>query len=148
MRKRIGNSDRDRTGAATVEFALLLPLLLLFLSVAVDFARVYQSLQIVAACARNGALYAADVCIAQASPYETVAEAALADAGPLRDELQVETRDAFDALGNPCIEVTVRYAFRPQIRVPWLPQSLALERTVRMRLPRSAQELLEPDPEP
>lgn len=134
------NHRATQRGAATVELALALPVLALFFAIAVDFGRVYQHLQEVSDSARRGALYAADVYVLQASPYETVAEAALAETRVIRDMAQVELTEVKDARGNLCYRVTVTSQFQPTFPVPGTQGALVLSRSVQMR----AREVVEP----
>ncbi len=57
-----------RSAASSVELALLLPIFILFLLFAVDFARLYYHYTIVTNCARNGALYGSDPVAARNRP--------------------------------------------------------------------------------
>lgn len=124
---------KARGGAATVELALVLPVLALFFAIAVDFGRVYHHLQEVSDSARRGALYAADVYVSQSSPYESVAEAALAETRVIRDTAQVEWTRVNDARGNLCHRVTVTSQFQPTLPIPGTHGALTLSRTVQMR---------------
>ena len=121
-------------GAATVELALVLPVLALFFAIAVDFSRAYQHLEEISDSARRGALYLADVYVQQASPYETLEEAALAETQVIRESATVESRTTTDTRGNPCIEVTVTSPFNTIIPVPGMQQSFPLSRSVQMRM--------------
>ena len=69
-----------RPGAAAVELAVLLPFLLFVCVIATDWARLLYYTITVEACARNGALYAADPVAAATSPYSSVTVAAMAEA--------------------------------------------------------------------
>jgi Flp pilus assembly protein TadG len=77
---RIHGCRNPRGGAAAAELALLLPVLLMILLGAADFARVFGCSVIVANCARNGALYGSSS--AEASMDTAgIQAAALQDAG-------------------------------------------------------------------
>jgi Flp pilus assembly protein TadG len=123
-----------RRGAATVELALLAPVLAFLFVVAVDYARVFYYSVTVASCARNGALYASDPVTAAESPYASVEEAALADAGNLSPTPTVTSATGTDATGATFVEVTVTYRFQTVVKYPGVPQATDLTRTVRMRL--------------
>jgi Flp pilus assembly protein TadG len=93
-----------------VEFAILLPFLVLLLTIVLDFCRVFYHYTIVTNCARNAALYASDQTAAKESPY-TVADratsirnAALADAGdiPLAEQPKI-------VVTSTAVSVTVSY---------------------------------------
>jgi Flp pilus assembly protein TadG len=123
-----------RRGAAAVEFAAVLPLLLLLFAVGIDFARVYYFAQIVSNGARVGALYASNPDVADRSPYETAQEAAQAALGDLHPEPSVKVGDGLDKLGHRYAEVTVQYKYRPVTRFAGLPSSQTLTSTARARL--------------
>ena len=75
----------SRRGAAVVEFALVLPLLLIIFVAAVDFARVFYNAQVLTDCARTAALFAANPDLADRTSYESVVELAqscVADLAP------------------------------------------------------------------
>jgi Flp pilus assembly pilin Flp len=55
---RIRRLRRDERGAAVVEFALVLPILMLVLFAIVDFARAYYTINTLAAAVREGARFA------------------------------------------------------------------------------------------
>src|SRR5687767_1445455 len=99
-------SAGQRRGAAAVEFALVLPLLLVLTVAAVDFARVYHYSQIVTDCARTGAMFASNPDVADPSPYETAEEAALAGAASLKPAPTVEIAQGTDSTGNLYAEVS------------------------------------------
>jgi len=121
-------------GSASVELALVLPLLALFFLIAVDFARLYYHYNIVTNCARNGALYGSDPTAAPESHYATLQDAALADASDLNPQPTVTSGNGTDSAGNPYVEVTVVYPFQTISNYPGLPNPINLSRTVRMRV--------------
>ena len=73
-----------RRGAAAAELAVVLPLLVFLLVMAVDFSRVYYYSLTLSNCARSGALYASDQFSPLAARYSSVQQAAQADAANLR----------------------------------------------------------------
>ena len=122
-----------RTGAAVVEFALVLPLLLLLFVAAVDFARVYYNTQVIADCARAAALYAANPDLADRTTYESTAEMALAGAADLDPSPTVAVTNGTDELGNQYVEVAVSQPFK--LICPCVfPAQFNLTRTARARL--------------
>lgn len=125
-----------RRGAATVEMALLTPLLVFLGVIAVDFARIFYYSQTVANCARNGALWASDDYVRAESSYPTLQEAALADASNLNDPANLPTVAPLvtgtDSLGQDFVEVTVSYKFETVSRYVGVPNSVLLARTIRM----------------
>ncbi len=101
---RSSNRGGCRRGAAAAELALLAPLLLFVLIVAIDFCRLFFAYTIITNAARNGALYA--IAPTQ-SPYNNVTAAALADASDLNPAPTVLP----PTYGNATVSVTVQYQF-------------------------------------
>ncbi len=123
-----------RRGAASVEMAVLLPLLAFLVAVGCDYARILYFSQTITNAARNGALYHSDPYAQAESPYKTVAEAALADAPNLNDpnnKPTVATGIGTDAAGQPYVEVSVSYTFRTLTGMPGIRKTVNLVRTVR-----------------
>jgi len=127
-----------RRGSASVELALLLPLLGLLFLITVDFARLYYHYSIVTNCARNGALYSSDPTTATESPYPNLTAAALADAPDLSPQPTVSSTNGTDSSGNLYVEVTVVYPFTTISSYPGLSNPINLTRTVRMRVAPAA----------
>ncbi len=123
-----------RHGSAVVEFALLLPLLLMMFLVAVDFARIYRCTQIVADSARMGAMYLSNPDVSDKTPYATVQESALACASDLSPPPTVTSRDGTDARGNRYYEVTVTYTFSLVSRGLGVPSTMTIKRSVQARM--------------
>jgi TadE-like protein len=124
-----------RTGTATVELAVLAPLLVFLVLIAVDFARIFHTAVTVSNCARNGALWESNPTTQIESRYKTLTEAALADATDLNDPDDpptVSSVSGTDPDGRAYVEVTVSARFQTVARLPWLPNNLAVTRTVRM----------------
>jgi len=124
---------QGRRGAASVEFAVLSPLIAFLFLLTVDYARSFYHAIIVTNCARNGALYGSDPVAAAQSPYKSIQEAALADASNLTPTPSVSSVYGSDADGN-YVEVTVTYDFQTITSYPVIPSSMPLARTVRMRV--------------
>lgn len=133
VRNRSRSRHQERRGVAAVELAILLPLLAFLFVVTVDFARVFYFSLTITNCARNGAMYGCDPTAAQLSPYTSVQEAALADAGNIQPVPTVTSQTVADAAGD-LIEVKVSYPFTTITQFPGVPSSLNLTRTVRMRM--------------
>jgi Flp pilus assembly protein TadG len=121
-----------RRGVASVELAILAPLLALLFVIAVDYCRVFYYSLTVANCARNGALHLSDPFSTAKSPYSNVTDAALADAANLSPTPTVTSTSGSDADG-PYVEVTVTYPFRTLTNFPGVPDQ-DISRTVRMGL--------------
>jgi Flp pilus assembly protein TadG len=128
-------AGRHRTGAATAELAVLAPLLVFLLLVAVDFARIFYTAVTVSNCARNGAMWESNPNDQTESKYKNTREAALADGSNLYDPDRpptVTSASGTDVDGRQYVEVTVTHRFRTVSRFPGLPTDLIVSRTVRM----------------
>ena len=123
-----------RRAAATVELAVLAPFLAFLFVAVVDYSRIFYHSLTVANCARNGALYASDPVAATESPYKSIQDAALADAGDLSPTPTVTSTSGTDDSGNPYVEVTVTHAFQTVVNYPGIPETTTITRTVRMRV--------------
>jgi Flp pilus assembly protein TadG len=124
--------NRPRRGAAVVELAILLPLLVFLFVIAADFARVYYFSLTLQNCARSGALYASDPWVAQESPFASYQAAALSDATNLTPQPTISSKGGNDAIGRPYVEVTAAYTFSTITRFPGVPNQLKLQRSVKM----------------
>jgi Flp pilus assembly protein TadG len=122
---------RSRRGVAAVEFAMLLPTLMLLFVLSADFARVYYCALTVTNCARSGALYASDPKAAAESPFASITAAALADATNLSPQPTVSSATGTDALGQAYVEVTVKYTFKTVSGYLGSAGNINLVRTVR-----------------
>jgi Flp pilus assembly protein TadG len=121
---------------ATVEMAILLPLLALLFLITVDFCRIFYFTITVENCARNGALWACDAFAQSESPYATVTEASRADFPQnRRGELQVsDPAPVVSQDGVSYAQVTCTFRFDtvtsfPGIAGPWM-----ITRSVRARV--------------
>jgi len=121
-----------RKGAAVVELAILLPLLVFLFLIATDFARVFYFSLTLTNCARAGALYACDPAMMAESPFPSARAAALADATNLSPQPTITQDTGIDALGRPYVEVTAAHSFSTITGFPGIPRSLNLRRTVRL----------------
>jgi len=146
-----------RRGVATIELAMMAPVLTFVLLATVDFGRLFHGYITITACARNGAIYASGNSAVQAQyPYynadihTATQNAAQADAGSLSPLPDVptgwpkySTTAAGDASGNytgtsatnnSYVEVKVHWQFKTIITYQGIPDTMDLYRTVRMRL--------------
>jgi Flp pilus assembly protein TadG len=121
-----------RRAAAAVELVLLAPMLLFLCVVASDYARIFYHCQVVANCARNGALYGCSdpTCSTDTSGIQA---AALTDASDLSPAPAISSTTGSDSDGN-YIEVTASYTFHTLANYPGLPTTTTITRTVRMRV--------------
>jgi Flp pilus assembly protein TadG len=125
---------RARQATATVELALLAPFLFFLFVIAVDFARVFYFSQVLANCARQGAMYASDPKAPAYNLYTSVQAAALADASNLTPQPTVTSTTGTDGAGNQYVAVTVTWQFNSVTGFLGIPASLNLSRTAQMRV--------------
>ena len=123
-----------RRGAAVVELAVLLPLLVFLFVIAVDFARIFYYSVTLTNCARAGAMYASDPTTNAESAFASTQAAALADATNLSPAPTVTSVSGVDAAGRPYVEVTAAYSFRTITGFPGVPNQVNLTRKVRMNV--------------
>lgn len=133
MALRVVHVSKSRRGAAAVELALLSPMLLFLFVIVVDFGRIFFYSQTVQNAARAGAIYLSDDVAKASSPYANVTAAAVADASNLSPAPTVASSTGTDAAGNPYVRVTVTWTFRFVMRLPGVPATLNISRTVQMR---------------
>ncbi len=110
-RSQIEQKRCDRQGAAIAELAFALPILLVVFAFTIDFGRVYYYTQIVADCARNGAMYASHIDLREHSAFESAEEAALAGTTNLNPKPTVTAQIVRDRTGRDMAVVTVKYKF-------------------------------------
>jgi Flp pilus assembly protein TadG len=126
-------------GQSLVEFALLTPLLVLFLALAADFGRAFTAYITIGSAAREGAAYGA-ISTTNSKDTAGMIAAAKADAGTIWGTNPTVTivhsgNDATkDTWGYAYVEVQVNYTFSPIIKIPPIPNSVAMNRKVRMRV--------------
>jgi hypothetical protein len=131
--------ERNRRGTsrgqALVELALIVPLLVLMLAIAADFGRVFTAYITVSSAAREGASFGM-MSTANATNHNGIRSAALADAPTIWGVAPVVTpsNPPNDFQGYPVVRVTVSYTFTPILRIPPIPNSIAMTRTVEMRV--------------
>ena len=131
---------RQRThGQSIVEFAFVLPLMLLFLVIAADFGRAYTAYLTISSSAREGATYASRSSdnAANTGEIETRAKAEVGPDGEIWNEpITVTPSDcsSSDPQGYDCIQVTVDYTFKPIFLIGPIPDEVEMQRTVRMRV--------------
>jgi Flp pilus assembly protein TadG len=130
MRNRVSH---ERTAAATVELAVLLPVIFFLFVITVDFARIFYYSQVIQNCARQGALYASDPKAPAANLYSNLQQAALADAPSLNPQPTVTSTTGKDQTGNSYVSVTVTWPFQTVTGFPGIPSNVTLSRTVQMR---------------
>jgi hypothetical protein len=119
-----------RPGAASVELAVILPLLAFLFLITVDYCRLFHFAQVVSNCARNGAMYGSDPYGAASSPYASLEEAARADApAEIHNQLTVTGATETVAGGQEYV-VSVSYPFATLTQFPGIPPQVQITRTV------------------
>lgn len=132
-RKRTATTfPENRRGAAVIELAFLLPLLLFLFVIAVDFSSVFYFSLTLQNCARAGAVYASDPYVADESPFTSTEDAALADATNLSPSPTITQQYGTDNSGRSYVEVTAAYPYQTITSFPGVPSELNLSRTVRV----------------
>src|SRR5262245_43306464 len=119
-----------RRGVAAVELAVLLPLIIFILLLAVDFCRIFYFSQCVNNAARVGAIWASDPVEQTKSPYATLQAAVNAEAAMLSPAPTATSSSGTDANGDPYVTVTVAWTFNTVAGFPGIPNSLDLSKTV------------------
>ncbi len=122
-----------RQGAAIAELAFALPILLVVFAFTIDFGRVYYYTQIVADCARNGAMYASHIDLREHSAFESAEEAALAGTTNLTPKPTVTTQIVRDRTGRDMAVVRVKSTFLRMFPL-FVQRELQLESTCSMRV--------------
>lgn len=128
---------KSSPGQSLVEFAVILPVLLLLVMGAIDFGRVYFAYVSVTNGARNGAEYASHGPDA-AADTASIREVVLADTSDLLNTSEtnpeVTVSTGADSYGGLYADVTVGYTYNTIFPWPGLPDSIDLARTVRARI--------------
>jgi Flp pilus assembly protein TadG len=118
-----------------VEFALVLPVLLILALAAVDYGRAYFDYISVTNAARNGAVFAS-ASEEAAADEAGIRSAVLNELGEVQDgdSVVVTVATGSDAQGKTFANVTVRHTFRTVFSWPGLPTSFPIQRSVQMRV--------------
>ncbi len=125
--------ESKRRGVAAVELALLLPVLLLFFLIALDFGRVYYGSLTSSNCARNGALYESysrPAGAPQEFPYPNASQAAAADASHMNMN---PATDVSTTGASGKVTVTVTHHFHTVTNYFNLPNPVDVNRRIVMR---------------
>lgn len=124
---------RSRRAAATVELALVLPILAFAFVAGADASRVFYFSQLLTEAATKGAQFASNDDLAARLPYATPEEAALVDLQNLKPTPTVAV-ELIDSDDFSTARVTVTYTFRPICSQFGVMESLKLSRSAQMRL--------------
>ena len=130
-----------RRGVAAVELAVLAPFLAFLFVITVDFARVFYYKLTIDNCARNGALFGANLRSYQeqawVNSYNTITSATTADGQCLNPPLassQVTTATGTGSDGNPNVTVSITYPFTPLVQLPGMGATITLHAKASMRV--------------
>jgi Flp pilus assembly protein TadG len=121
-----------RQGAALVEAAIILPVLLLLIGIAADYSRIMYSTVTLSGTARNGAMYAFDPLNTTESSYSDYSTAALADAYNLGRNVSVSSSTS-TVSGTTNVTVTANSTFSMISNWMVLPKSKTVNRSIVVR---------------
>ncbi len=130
-----------RHGAAAVELAVLLPILMFLFLIAVDWSRVFYYSMTLDNCARNGALFACNSfndpdwqgTSSQIASIQTAAAAGGTNLNPPVAASNVTVSNTTDADSHTVVIVTVTYTFKTVANYPGIPNP-TLVKTAQMRI--------------
>jgi Flp pilus assembly protein TadG len=130
-------SRKRAGGQSLVEFALVVPVVLSLLLLAIDLGRAMSTYNQVGSMAREGALYGS----LHPDDSDGITAAALAESSLDGTTPTVDADIADDSFDVPNtstpyqkVTVTVTYDFKPLFSFPPLPDTITLRRTVEMRV--------------
>jgi Flp pilus assembly protein TadG len=122
---------QPREGAAAVEFAIVLPLLMFLFGIGVDFARAYYAHLIITNAARGGALYGCD------NPTKSLDTAGI-QAAALRDTADLSgvivTSGTYTSSGISYVWVNVQYPFQTVTSLAGVGSPLMINQVATMRI--------------
>lgn len=132
---RVARRRQKSRGQSLVEFAVMLPLLVLILALAADFGRAFTAYITISSAAREGAAYGM-LSTANSTNTAGIQAAALADAPTIWGTAPTVSAPApsTDSQGYKKVSVTVNYTFKTLIPIPPIKKSYAMTRTVSMRV--------------
>ena len=133
--------NRLRRGVAAVELAFLAPFLALLFVLTVDFGRIFYVQLTLNDCARNGALFGADLRSYQETawvkPYDSAVAPTVAGGATLNPPLkaeQVTVKNGTGTDGNPNVTVTINYPFKTVTQFPGFGTTFNLKASASMRV--------------
>lgn len=121
-------------GQSLVEFAFVLPVLVLIFASAVDFGRALTAYIAISSAAREGAAFGM-LNTANSNNSAGMAAAATGESGAIWGTMPtVSSAVGTDSTGNRYVQVTVSYVFDPLLSIPPIGNNRTLTHTVRMRV--------------
>jgi Flp pilus assembly protein TadG len=124
--------NEPRHGAATVEFAILLPLLMFLFGIGVDWARAFYYHITITNASRNAATWACQS-PSQAADTASIQAMALQDCTSLGAGVTVQS-SVITVNGVDYVKVTVSYAFQPVTGLPGTPSTQTIWQTTVMQI--------------
>ena len=128
---RIGKR-KNRPAVAATELALLLPFLGFLFVVAADYCRVFHLTQTLDDCAQNAVMYASGAADPNPANFASVTDAAqqaaLDEGSRLSPALAINNVQV--NLTSSTATVTITYTFKTLTRLPGLPASITVTRSV------------------
>jgi hypothetical protein len=129
---RLLSHGRSRRGAALVETAIILPILIVLIGIAIDYSRIVYGNVVLSGTARNGAIYEFDPMNTTESNYTSYSNCALADATNMTSTVTVtETVTTTD--GNTNVMVNANTSFSTISSWLILPQTRSVDRAITIR---------------
>jgi Flp pilus assembly protein TadG len=141
MRLRSAQRRVPRGGVATVELAVLLPMLCFLFVIAIDYARIFYYSLTLENAARNGAYYASNYPGIYA--YTNAQAVVTADVSNLSPAPTVEIRystssegpfETITPINNGYVQVQVTWTFKSITKFPGVPTNTILTRRCRMKV--------------
>jgi Flp pilus assembly protein TadG len=141
MRLQSRRGQPQRAGAATVELAVLLPVLCFLFVIAIDYARIFYYSLTLNNAARNGAYFASNY--PGIYSYQTAQQVVEADLSNLNPDPTIKIRYAtteegpFEStapISNGYVEVEVTWTFTSLTNFPGVPATTTLVRRCRMKV--------------
>ncbi|TWT29140.1 TadE-like protein [Thalassoglobus neptunius] len=134
------NSGHQRSGAAAVEFAIVLPIILTFLLGCVDYGRALHWSIAVSNAADIGTYYAATHRVSPITVQDweekirTIVIEELDDHPQFSaDDLNIQIASVTEVDGNLLVTVSAAYQFRTIVSWPTIPNTIPLKATVTYR---------------
>ena len=129
----IHRKAQRRHGAALVEAAIVLPVMIMLIGIVVDYSRIFYGNVTLSGSARNGALHEFDPLTASQSYYYDYANAASADATNMTTRVTYNKTETTPSTGNTNVAVDAGTQFKTLSSWFILPAQKQVNRTVTVR---------------